>query len=122
MTREDSAAIADYLAGIDPDKRALIERYYDRVAALVPEAVIGRSYAMAGYLYRGQGLISIMATKAGISIIPFSGAIAGLIPGLDTSGKGGSIYVTMTAPLPEAIIEEIVRLRRTEIDAAVRRR
>jgi uncharacterized protein YdhG (YjbR/CyaY superfamily) len=120
VTSVEPQAIEDYLAEVDPAKRALIASYYARVAELVPEAVVGRSYAMAAYLYRGKGLVSVMATKTGLSVIPFSGAVAQQIPGLDTSEKAGSIRLTVAEPLPVEVFDEVVRLRRVEIDAKAR--
>jgi uncharacterized protein YdhG (YjbR/CyaY superfamily) len=118
VTAEDPDAIAGYLDEVEPDKRRLIETYYARVLELVPDAVVGRSYAMPAYLYRGKGLISVMATRAGLSVIPFSGAVAQQLPGLDTSEKAGSIRTTVGEPLPVDVFDEVVRLRRAEIDGA----
>lgn len=120
MTEAEPRAIDDYLAEVDPEKRHLIESYYARVVDLVPDAVVGRSYAMPAYLYRGKGLVSVMATKTGLSVIPFSGAVAQQLPGLDTSEKAGSIRVTVASPLPLEVFDEVVRLRRAEIDAKAR--
>jgi uncharacterized protein YdhG (YjbR/CyaY superfamily) len=121
MTAEEPEAITGYLVDVEPEKRAVIESYYARVPALVPEAVVGRSYAMPAYLYRGKGLVSVMATKAGLSVIPFSGDVARQIPGLDTSAKAGSVHVAVDDPLPLVVFDEIVRLRRAEIDAAAKK-
>ncbi|GAB7007620.1 hypothetical protein JCM18899A_50950 [Nocardioides sp. AN3] len=118
MTSVEPGAIEDYLAEVEPAKRALIETYYARVVELVPEAVVGRSYAMPAYLYRGKGLVSVMATKAGLSVIPFSASVAHQLPGVDTSEKAGSIHVDLADPLPVDVFEQVVRLRRAEIDAS----
>ena len=120
MTAEEPQAIADYLADVEQDKRRIIEGYYARVPGLVPDAVIGRSYAMPAYLYRGKGLVSVMATRTGLSVIPFSGSVAHQLPGLDTSEKAGSIRITVAEPLSLEVFDEVVRLRRAEIDAASR--
>jgi uncharacterized protein YdhG (YjbR/CyaY superfamily) len=117
VTNEEPQAIEDYLSDVEPEKRRIIEGYYARVPGLVPDAVVGRSYAMPAYLYRGKGLISVMATRSGISVIPFSGSVAQQLPGLDTSEKAGSIRVSVAEPLPVDVFDEVVRLRRAEIDA-----
>jgi hypothetical protein len=117
MTNEDPRAIEDYLSDVDAEKRRIIEGYYARVPGLVPEAVVGHSYAMPAYLYRGKGLVSVMATRSGLSVIPFSGSVAQQLPGLDTSEKAGSIRITVSEPLPVEVFDEVVRLRRAEIDS-----
>jgi len=126
MTASDPQAIQAYLAGVEPAKRALIERYYARLDALVPDAEIGISYAMAGYLYRGKGLISVLATRTGLSVVPYSGQACQQLraahadAGLDLSEKAGTIRISLEAPLPDDLFDELVRLRVAEIDARSR--
>jgi hypothetical protein len=43
--------------------------------------------------------------------------VAQQLPGLDTSEKAGSIRITVAEPLPVEVFDEVVRLRRAEIDA-----
>jgi uncharacterized protein YdhG (YjbR/CyaY superfamily) len=125
VTTAEPLAIADYLADVDVARRALIEHYYARVPGLVDGVEIGRSYAMPCYLHRGKGLISVMATRPGLSVIPFSGAVTQQLQGahgsLDVSAGSGSIRVTVAAPLPDTLFDELVRLRAAEIEAKVRR-
>lgn len=118
MTAVEPGAIEDYLAQVATQKRDLIARYYARVPGLVPEAEEGRSYAMPAYLYRGKGLVSVMETKRGVSVIPFSGAVSRQLPGdLDISEGAGAIRFTVAEPLPLEVFDEVVRLRRAELDA-----
>ena len=108
----------DYLATVSPEKRALIEHYYARVTALVPEAVPGRKYAMPCYVHRGKGLLSVMATKAGLSIIPFSGTVGRESAGdFEVSAGGGSLHCTPEHPFPDDAFDELVRRRVAEIEA-----
>lgn len=109
--------IERYLADLAPEKRSLIERLYARVPPLVPDAVVARKYAMPCYAYRGKGLISLMATKAGISAIPYSGAVNRRLPGEhDLSAGSGSLHFTVEAPITDELFDELVRLRKLEID------
>lgn len=123
MTTPDPRAIEKHLAELEPPKRALVERYYARVPGLVPDAEIGLSYAMPCYLYRGKGLMSVMGTRSGVSVIAYSGTAAKQLranhpdAGLDISEGGGSIRVTLAAPLADELFDELVRLRVAELDA-----
>ncbi|MGZ4451565.1 MAG: iron chaperone [Nocardioides sp.] len=123
MTRSDPQAIERYLEDVEPAKRSLIEHYYARLVAQVPETQIGTSYAMAGHLHRGKGLMSVMATRAGLSIVPFSGQVSRALrdahpdAGLDLSEKAGTIRITVDAPLSDELFEELVSLRVAEIEA-----
>lgn len=109
--------IEDYLATVAPEKRALMERLYARVPGLVPEAEVARKYAMPCYAYHGKGLVSLMATKAGISVIPYSGAVNRALPGEhDLSAGAGSLHFTVEAPIADQVFDRIVMLRKREID------
>ncbi|MEI7059213.1 DUF1801 domain-containing protein [Nocardioides sp. CCNWLW239] len=111
-----SDPVMDYLSGIEPAKRALIEHYYELVRELFPEAVPGKKYAMACYTLRGKGLVSVVATKAGLSVIPFSGSLNAQVAGeFEVSEGGGSLYCTVEHPLPDDAFSELVRLRAAQI-------
>jgi uncharacterized protein YdhG (YjbR/CyaY superfamily) len=67
--------VTDYIAGLDEPARSVLERYRARAVAVVPEAEEGTSYGMAGLRYRGRPLISVVSTKQGYSVFPFSSAV-----------------------------------------------
>ncbi|MCU1442682.1 MAG: hypothetical protein JWQ59_832 [Cryobacterium sp.] len=115
------AEVADYVAGLDEPARSSVRRYFHRAVALVPSAEEGRSYGMAALRYRGRGLVSVVATKNGYSLFPFSAEVVGNaigdLPGFDST-KGG-IRFTDELPIPDAVFDRIVLDRRSEIDAAL---
>jgi uncharacterized protein YdhG (YjbR/CyaY superfamily) len=102
----------------------LLERYRARAQMLVPTAEEGMSYGMAALRYRGRPLISVVRTKAGYSVFPFSPEVVeqalAMAEGLDST-KGG-IRFTDERPLPDAVFDALVTGRRDEIDAALARR
>lgn len=76
---------------------------------------------MPALRYRGRPLVSVMASKAGYSIFPFSAeVVASVVPTLDgyASTKGG-IKFTAAKPLPVAAFDRLVTERKAEIDAAL---
>jgi uncharacterized protein YdhG (YjbR/CyaY superfamily) len=113
--------VTDYIAGLGEPARSLLERYRARALALVPEAEEGKSYGMAALRYRGRPLISVVATKQGYSVFPFSADVVASVTaahaGLDAT-KGG-IRFTERALLPDAVYDSLVETRRDEIDAAL---
>ena len=115
--------VTDYITGLDEPARTMVGRYFARAAALVPSTEEGRSYGMAALRYRGRGLVSVVATKNGYSLFPFSAEVvahvSGELAGFDST-KGG-IRFTETQPLPEGVFDRIVLERRAEIDAALER-
>lgn len=115
--------VTEYIAGLDEPARSLLDGYRARALALVPEADEGKSYGMAALRYRGRPLISVVATKVGYSVFPFSGEVVASVSaghdGLDTT-KGG-IRFSEAKPLPAAVYDALVESRRAEIDAALSR-
>ena len=113
--------VTDYIAGLDEPARSVVERFRARAAAAVPDADEGTSYGMAALRYRDRPLISVVSTKQGYSVFPFSAEVVGsVIAELDgfDSTKGG-IKFTDAHPLPDAAFDALVERRRDEIDAAV---
>jgi uncharacterized protein YdhG (YjbR/CyaY superfamily) len=113
--------VTDYIAGLDEPARSVLERYRARAMAVVPDADEGTSYGMAALRYRGRPLISVVSTKRGYSVFPFSSTVvASVIADLDgfDSTKGG-IRFTDARPLPDKAFGALVAQRRDEIDAAL---
>jgi uncharacterized protein YdhG (YjbR/CyaY superfamily) len=112
--------VTDYIAGLDEPARSLLERYRQRAVVAVPEAAEGTSYGMAALRYRGRPLISVIQTKRGYSVFPFSSTVvASVIAEFDgfDSTKGG-IKFTDKRNLPNEAFDALVARRRNEIDAA----
>lgn len=115
--------VTEYIAGLDEPARSLIQLLADRATALVPDAEEGTSYGMAALRYRGRPLVSVVATRHGYSLFPFSpDVVAHAIPDLPgfESTKGG-IRFTDAQPIPDDVFDRIVLDRRDEIDAALSR-
>ncbi len=116
--------VTDYIAGLDEPARSLLERYRARAMAAVPEAEEGRSYGMAALRYREKPLISVVSTKQGYSVFPFSSAVVESVvaefEGHDFT-KGG-IRFTDERRLPDKAFDALVARRRDEIDAAAKPR
>jgi uncharacterized protein YdhG (YjbR/CyaY superfamily) len=89
--------------------------------ALVPAAEEGTSYGMAALRYRGRPLVSVVSTKHGYSVFPFSAqVVASVVAELDgfTFSKGGVMF-TDERHLPDAAFDALVLRRRDQIDAAL---
>ena len=113
--------MTDYIAGLDEPARSVLERYRARAVAVVPEAEEGTSYGMAALRYRGRPLISVVSTKQGYSVYPFSPAVVeSVIAEFDgfESTKGG-IRFTDKRHLPDKAFDALVARRRDEIDASL---
>jgi uncharacterized protein YdhG (YjbR/CyaY superfamily) len=112
--------VTDYIAGLDEPARSVLERYRARAVTVVPEAEEGTSYGMAALRYRGRPLISVVSTKLGYSVFPFSSTVVESViaefGGFEFT-KGG-IRFTDTNQLTNKAFDALVAGRRDEIDAA----
>ncbi len=83
----------------------------------MPEAVEGVSYGMPALKVEGKPLLGVVAAAKHLSIFPFSpaviDAVANRLGGYSLSK--GTIRFTSDHPVPDDVLEEIVRLRRAEI-------
>ena len=116
-----AAELTDYIAGLDEPAQSVVAAWRSRAVELVPDADEGKSYGMPALRYRGRPLISVVATKNGYSVFPFSAEVVAQVQRqLDgfASTKGG-IRFTDAQPLPESAFTELVTARRDEIDAAL---
>jgi len=116
-----AAELTDYIDSLDEPARSVIAAWRSRTLELVPDAEEGKSYGMPALRYRGRPLVSVVATKSGYSVFPFSAEVVQrVMPQLDgfSSTKGG-IRFTEVEPLPDAAFTALVVARLEEIDAAL---
>lgn len=110
-------SVDDSLAALPEPDRGCLQRVIDIARATVPEAVEGMSYGMPALKFEGKPLIGVVAAAKHLSVFPFSpaviDAVAGRLEGYSLSK--GTIRFTPDHPLPDDVLEEIVRLRRAEI-------
>jgi uncharacterized protein YdhG (YjbR/CyaY superfamily) len=113
--------VIDYIAGLDEPAHSVLERYRARAIAVVPSAEEGMSYGMAALRYRGRPLISVIATRQGYSVFPFSSTVVASVvaehEGFEST-KGG-IKFTEQRHLPAKAFDALVKRRRDEIDTAL---
>jgi uncharacterized protein YdhG (YjbR/CyaY superfamily) len=109
--------VEDSLADLPEPERACLQRVIDTARAIVPEAVEGMSYGMPALKLEGKPLIGVVAAAKHLSIFPFSpaviDAVADRLEGFSLSK--GTIRFTTDRPVPDDVLEDIVRLRRAEI-------
>lgn len=110
--------IDEYLAAVDPQFRAELQRIRDIVTRLVPEAEETSSYRMLTLTYRGSALVFFTASKKHMSFYPSSCAIEerrDRLDGYDMTAH--AIRFTLDNPLPSDLIEDLVRVHVRVIDA-----
>lgn len=109
-----------YLETLDATRRATVAALYTHALALVAKATEGSALAMPALVYRGRGLLSVVAGPRHVDIYPFSPAVVDLVrerltrAGLRVTRVG--VQVPYGAWLPEGALEQIVLARRAELD------
>ena len=107
----------DYLDGLPPDQKAALQHVREVVERVAPEGEPGTSYGIPAFLYAGRPLLGFRASKKHLSVFPFSpAAIEGVkdrLGGFDLAK--GTIRFAPDHPVPDAVLEDLVRLRKQEI-------
>jgi len=110
----------DLIASTDGETRAVLQEVLDRALALVPDAVEDLSYGIPALRYRGSPLVGVKVSARHLSLFPFSpdvvAAVAPRLAGYALSK--GTIRFNSDQPPPTDVLDDIVELRRAEIDAA----
>ena len=109
--------VDDALAELPEADRECLQHVIDIARQLVPEATEGMSYGMPALKLDGKPLLGVVAAAKHLSVFPFSPevveAVAGKLAGFSLSK--GTIRFTAEHPLPDDVVEDVVRLRQAEI-------
>lgn len=112
-----NADVDAYLAKLPEDQRAALEGFRKQVVRLVPDAVETISYGMPAFKLHGTALLWFAGWKAHCSIYPltdtFLDAHADELKGYRRTK--GSVHFTPDAPLPDALVEELVLARVADV-------
>lgn len=109
--------IDDYLAGLDPASRAALEALRSTLLKLLPDAEQGISYGMPALKVGGKAVAGFAAFKKHLSYFPHSSSVlpelGDTLEGYETSK--GALRFAADAPLPVALVRELVEARLREI-------
>ena len=111
-------SIDAYLAPLPKDQRDALQRVRVQVARLVPAAVETISYGIATFKLNGRALLWFAAWKAHCRIYPLTASVLQahadeLKPYRRTKG---SLHFTPTAPLPDALLENLIEARLADLE------
>ena len=106
----------DYLAALDDDKRAALEKLRQTVKAAAPQAEECISYGLAAFRLAGKPLVALGATANHCAFYLMSGSTVEAhedeLKKYDTSK--GTIRFSADKPLPAALVKKLVKARITE--------
>ena len=109
-------AIDDYLAGLGPTNRALLEALRKAIHALVPEVEECISYRLPAFRFQGRIIAGFSATAKGCSYYPFSGTtLATLADDLAAySQTKSALHFGSGKPLPKSLVRKLLEARIAE--------
>jgi uncharacterized protein YdhG (YjbR/CyaY superfamily) len=111
--------IEAYLATLPADQREALQLLRAQIARLLPDAVETISYGIPAFKVNGRAVLWFAGWKAHCSIYPltdtFLAAHADELKGYRRTK--GSLHFTPEAPLPEALVESLVRERLAALEA-----
>ena len=111
-----------YLAGLPASQRDLLQALRDRVKSLAPQAEETISYAMPAFKLGNRFMVSYAGWKGHCSIYPIHDEL------LDRYGDAlrenartkGSLHFSAAHPLPDGLLDELVRSRVATLEAGGR--
>jgi uncharacterized protein YdhG (YjbR/CyaY superfamily) len=113
--RRDSA-VDEYLTGVSPSSRALLQKLRKTIHSTVPEVDECISYGMPAFRYRSRIIAGFRATSKGCSYYPFSGTtlktLAGDIEGY--SQTRSALHFGPDKPLPASLVRKLLDARMAE--------
>ena len=117
-----AAEVDAYIAALPADHRDALSDLRRRLARLLPDHVECLSYAMPGFRQpgpKGKMVAGYAAFARHLGLYPHSGsvipALAADCAGFKTSKSG--ILFTPKQPIPDALLEKIIRARQAELAA-----
>jgi uncharacterized protein YdhG (YjbR/CyaY superfamily) len=104
--------VDEYLANVEPEQRAVLERVRMLIQRVAPEAIESISYGMPAYKYHGKPLAYYAAFKDHLSFFPTPDPADKFKEQLATfKTSKGTIQFTVEHPLPDDLITAMLRYR-----------
>ena len=109
-------SIDDYLVGVEPQKRAALQKLRSMIWAALPAAEECISYSIPAFRLDGRIVAVFAATKSGCSYFPFSGATLGTM--VDQIKRyertKSSLHFDPANGLPQTLVRKLLRARIAE--------
>ena len=109
-------SIDEYLAAVEPGRRAALETLRRTIHALVPGVEECISYSMPAFRLEGKVIAGFLATAKGCSYYPFSGATLATLSA-DLAGYSrtkSALHFDPARPLAKTLVKKLVKARLAE--------
>ena len=111
------ASVAEYMATLPDDRRAVMEQLRSTIRAAAPEATETISYNMPAFRLNGRFLVSYEAFKRHYSLFPWTDQmVAELGDAVKPYAVGkGTLRFPADQPIPLDLVSRIVEVRNREV-------
>jgi uncharacterized protein YdhG (YjbR/CyaY superfamily) len=109
--------VDDAIAEVPSPSREVLQHVIDIARRLAPDAEDGMSYGMPALRVAGKPYVSVVAAAKHLSLFPFSPAAIDAVRD-DLEGYSlskGTVRFTAEHPLPDDVVERLLRARLAEI-------
>jgi len=109
--------VAAYLAALPVEKSKALERLREAIRAAAPEAEEGFSYGVPAFKIKGKALVCFAAFKNHCGFYPMSPNVLNefALELADYETSQGTIRFDPKNPLPEDLVQKIVKARLKEV-------
>jgi uncharacterized protein YdhG (YjbR/CyaY superfamily) len=109
-------SIDEYLAGVDDDKRAALEKLRKTIKSVVPKAEECFSYGLPAFRLNGKPIAAFAAAAKHCAYYPMSGSVIAVLREelKDFETSKGAIRFQPGKPLPAALVRKLIKARLAE--------
>jgi len=114
--------IDKYLNGVPARQRAILEQLRATILKVVPDAEQCISYKVPAFRVAGGVVCGFASFKNHMSYLPFSGSVLSQLSDELTAypHSKSALRFTPAVPLPDELVEQLIRVRLSEIRARKR--
>ena len=111
----------EYLASLDPAKRAALQALRETIRDILPDAQETISYGMPGFRLRGEMVAGFSAASRHLGYYPHSGrvidSVAAATPELlaGLTWSKGALRLPLDRPVPRALVQALIAERLADI-------
>ena len=108
--------IDEYLATVDADKRAALQKLRKTIKSVVPKSEECFSYGLPAFSLNGKPFAGFAAAAKHCSYYPMSGSVTATLKKelKDFETSKGAIKFQADKPLPTALVRKLIRARLAE--------
>ena len=109
--------IDEYLAAVDPEPRAALEKLRKVIRSAVPKAEEYLGYGLAAFRLEGKPFAGLGASASHCAYYPMSGSVVETLKNDLTNYETskGAVRFSVKKPLPASLVRKLIKARLAEI-------